>query len=54
MTSRAASVGPDLPEHAVDIAVSLLARLAAREHGAAAVLAALTRRERASASITAF
>jgi hypothetical protein len=53
----AVSVGietPDLPEPAFGLALDLLSRLAARRHGQAAVLRALSRAERAPASITAF
>jgi Mycothiol maleylpyruvate isomerase N-terminal domain len=53
----ACSVGgpiEDLPAEATDVAVALLARLAVRRHGPAAVLRALSRAERAPASIAAF
>jgi hypothetical protein len=42
------------PEAAADIAVELLTRLALRKHGPAALVRALSRAERAPASITAF
>jgi Mycothiol maleylpyruvate isomerase N-terminal domain len=45
---------PPLPEQATDTVLALLARLAARRHGAAAVLRALSRQERAPATIAAF
>jgi hypothetical protein len=45
---------PQLPEQATDTVLALLAQLAARRHGPAAVLRALTRQERAPATITAF
>jgi hypothetical protein len=53
----ACSVGArieDLPAVATDAAVALLATLAVRKHGAAAVLRALSRAERAPATIAAF
>lgn len=53
----ACSVGghiEELPAAATDAAVALLATLAARRHGSAAVLRALSRAERAPASIAAF
>ena len=53
----ACSVGrpaPVLPEDVTDVVVGLLARLAARRHGATAVVRALSRAERAPATITAF
>jgi len=53
----AASVGiptPALPPVVIDIVVDLLSRLAVRRHGASAVLRALTRQERAPATIAAF
>lgn len=53
----ACSVGvalPELPADAVEVAVMLLARLAVRRHGPASVLRALSRHERAPASIAAF
>jgi len=53
----AVSVGteaPPLPPTAVETVVDLLSRLAGRRHGAAAVLRALSRAERAPATITAF
>ncbi|MEU8549163.1 maleylpyruvate isomerase N-terminal domain-containing protein [Streptomyces roseoverticillatus] len=53
----AVSVGvpaPELPERAADTVVALLTRLARRRHGTGAVLRALTRAERAPASIAAF
>jgi len=43
----------ELPDAVTDIAVALLAKLAVRRHGAAAVLRALSRSERAPASIAA-
>lgn len=45
---------PQLPEQATDTVLMLLARLAARRHGPAAVLRALSRQERAPATIAAF
>ena len=53
----AVSVGiatPALPRAAVDTVVDLLARLAVRRHGPTAVLRALSRAERAPATIAAF
>ncbi|MGI5268744.1 maleylpyruvate isomerase N-terminal domain-containing protein [Nonomuraea sp. CA-218870] len=53
----AASVGvptPALPADVVDPVVDLLARLAVRRHGATAVIRALSRAERAPATISAF
>lgn len=53
----AVSVGvtpPELPEEAIDGTLVLLTRLAARRHGSTAVLRALSRSERAPASIAAF
>ena len=53
----AASVGiptPALPPVVIDIVVDLLSRQAVRRHGASAVLRALTRQERAPATIAAF
>jgi hypothetical protein len=52
----AVSVGaePDLPAEAVDTVLILLARLSVRRHGAAAVLRAFSRRERAPETIAAF
>ncbi len=53
----AASVGVDAPALSRDVldpVLTLLTGLAVRRHGQAAVLAALTRRERAGASIAAF
>jgi Mycothiol maleylpyruvate isomerase N-terminal domain len=44
---------PELPPEVVDLVVDLLTRLATRQHGPAAVLRALTRAERAPATITA-
>ena len=52
----AVSVGvatPELPHSAVDTVVDLLSRLAVRRHGATAVLRALSRAERAPATIAA-
>jgi hypothetical protein len=52
----AASLGgppPELPAGAVDTVVTLLARLAVRRHGAASVLRALSRAERAPTTIAA-
>ena len=52
----AVSVGlatPDLPDPAFDPVLVLLARLAARRHGQAALLRALARAERAPAAINA-
>jgi Mycothiol maleylpyruvate isomerase N-terminal domain len=45
---------PDLPPGATDTVLTLLTRLAARRHGTAAVLRALSRSERAPATIAAF
>jgi Mycothiol maleylpyruvate isomerase N-terminal domain len=53
----AVSVGiatPELPQGAVDAVVDLLSRLAVRRHGATTVLRALSRAERAPATIAAF
>lgn len=53
----AVSVGvatPELPPGAVETVIDLLSRLAVRRHGATAVLRALSRAERAPASIAAF
>ncbi|MEU7136095.1 maleylpyruvate isomerase N-terminal domain-containing protein [Streptomyces sp. NPDC046261] len=53
----AVSVGvatPELPPGSVDAVVVLLARLAVRRHGPTGVLRALSRAERAPATITAF
>jgi Mycothiol maleylpyruvate isomerase N-terminal domain len=53
----AVSVGvtpPALPDEAIDTVLTLLTHLAARRHGTPAVLRALTRQERAPATITAF
>lgn len=53
----AVSVGiatPELPPGAVETVISLLSRLAVRRHGPTAVLRALSRAERAPASVTAF
>jgi hypothetical protein len=53
----AASVGvsaPGLPDQVLGPVLSLLTRLAVRRHGQSAVLAALTRAERAPAAINAF
>lgn len=53
----AASVGvptPELPERVVDPVVDLLARLAVHRHGPTAVIRALSRAERAPATISAF
>jgi hypothetical protein len=53
----AVSVGiatPALPQSAVDTVIDLLARLAVRRHGPTSVLRALSRAERAPATITAF
>jgi len=52
----AVSVGhpaPDLPDAAFEPVLTLLARLAARRHGQAAMLRALARSERAPAAINA-
>ena len=52
----AVSVGlatPDLPDSAFDPVLVLLARLAVRRHGQAALLRALARAERAPAAINA-
>ncbi|MFD8006501.1 hypothetical protein [Streptomyces mirabilis] len=56
MDDLAVSLGlavQELPEEAFDLVLVLLARLAARRHGQAAVLRALTRLERAPAAINA-
>jgi Mycothiol maleylpyruvate isomerase N-terminal domain len=53
----AVSVGvppPPLPEQATEAVIGLLTRLSARRHGTAAVLRALSRAERAPATIAAF
>jgi len=53
----AVSVGlptPELPQGVVDSVIDLLSRLAVRRHGPTQVLRALSRAERAPASITAF
>ena len=53
----AASVGgvtPELPAEVVDPVVEMLARLAVQRHGATAVVRALSRAERAPATISAF
>ncbi|MBA9007576.1 maleylpyruvate isomerase N-terminal domain-containing protein [Thermomonospora cellulosilytica] len=53
----AVSVGiptPALPPHAVEVVTALLTRLAVRRHGPTAVLRALSRAERAPATISAF
>jgi hypothetical protein len=53
----AVSVGlptPTLPESAVNTVIDLLSRLAVRRHGPTAVLRALSRAERAPATIAAF
>jgi hypothetical protein len=53
----ACSVGvptPDLPDEVLDPVLDLLSRLAVRRHGSTAVLRALSRAERAPATITAF
>jgi hypothetical protein len=53
----AVSVGiatPALPQSAVDTVIDLLSRLAVRRHGPTAVLRALSRAERAPATIAAF
>ncbi|GAA2394244.1 hypothetical protein GCM10010404_59480 [Nonomuraea africana] len=53
----AASVGiptPDLPQDVIDPVVDLLARLAVHRHGPTAVIRALSRAERAPATISAF
>jgi uncharacterized protein (TIGR03083 family) len=53
----AVSVGiatPALPPHAVDTVIDLLSRLAVRRHGPTAILRALSRSERAPATIAAF
>ncbi|GAB3081640.1 hypothetical protein GCM10027053_53030 [Intrasporangium mesophilum] len=53
----AASLGvpaPSLPAAVLDPVLGLLAHLAVRRHGQAAVVAALTRTERAPATISAF
>jgi hypothetical protein len=53
----AVSVGietPALPPTSVETVVDLLSRLALRRHGPTAVLRALSRAERAPATITAF
>jgi hypothetical protein len=56
MDDLAVSVGlatPELPDTVFDPVLTLLARLAVRRHGQAAVLRALSRRERAPAAINA-
>jgi hypothetical protein len=45
---------PQLPDEATDTVLVLLTRLAVRRHGTAAVLRALSRKERAPATIAAF
>ena len=53
----AVSVGtatPAPPERAVDTVIQLLSRLAVRRHGPTAVLRALSRAERAPATVAAF
>jgi hypothetical protein len=45
---------PELPNPATDAVIGILATLAARRHGTVPVLRALTRAERAPATITAF
>ncbi|MDN3356861.1 hypothetical protein [Actinomadura sp. DC4] len=45
---------PELPAEAVETVVDLLSRVALRRHGATNVLRALSRAERAPASISAF
>lgn len=45
---------PRFPENVVETVVDLLSRLAVRRHGATNVIRALSRAERAPASITAF
>jgi hypothetical protein len=53
----AASVGltaPDLPDEVLSPVLGLLTRLAVRRHGQSAVVAALSRAERAPAAINAF
>jgi hypothetical protein len=45
---------PELPDEVLDPVFSLLSRLAVRRHGASALLRALSRSERAPASIAAF
>ncbi|WP_316525683.1 hypothetical protein [Kitasatospora brasiliensis] len=53
----AVSVGlpsPELPPETAESVIGLLARLAVRRHGQAAVLRALSRAERAPESIAAF
>jgi uncharacterized protein (TIGR03083 family) len=53
----AVSVGvptPDVPVPATDAVIGILATLAARKHGAMPIVRALTRNERAQASIAAF
>ncbi|CAO5186152.1 Mycothiol-dependent maleylpyruvate isomerase metal-binding domain-containing protein [Frankia sp. AiPs1] len=45
---------PALPQPATDLVLALLARVAARRHGPVAVLRALSRAERAPATISAF
>ncbi|MFI7452231.1 maleylpyruvate isomerase N-terminal domain-containing protein [Nonomuraea sp. NPDC049714] len=53
----AASVGvetPELPSNVIDPVVEMLARLAVQRHGATAVVRALSRAERAPATISAF
>jgi hypothetical protein len=53
----AASVGitaPELPDEVLGLVLGLLTRLAVRRHGQSAILAALSRAERAPAAINAF
>jgi hypothetical protein len=53
----AVSIGvatPDFPPMAVELVTDLLVRLATRRHGAVPVIRALSRAERAPASIAAF
>jgi hypothetical protein len=45
---------PPLPEEPTTVVLALLTRLATRRHGEAAVLRALSRQERAPATIAAF
>ena len=45
---------PQLPDAVLDPVFALLSRLAARRHGAPALLRALTRAERAPATVAAF
>jgi hypothetical protein len=54
LAASAGITAPALPPVVIDIVVDLLSRLAVRRHGPSAVLRALTRQERAPATIAAF